>query len=112
MASGQTQVELQIYPVPEGWTGTINSELAVSMFGFIGFNDGSTGPEVDYNYGAGVSSKGSANFGGTFEIAIGENGGSGERVVGAFFGELNVAAPELGAATLLIEEGSFDVKHH
>jgi hypothetical protein len=109
MAAGQRQVELQVSPTPIGWTGNVNADAGGDIGGFIGFNDGTTGPETDFKYGAGFSSKGGA-YGGNFDITINENGGPGGRVTGTFFGMLNLAAGD-GPQQIEIIEGSFDVAH-
>lgn len=109
MASGQKQVELQISPTTVGWTGNVNADAGGDIGGFIGYNDGTAPPEVNFRYGAGTSSKGDA-FGGNYVIDVLENGGPGGRVKGTFSGMMNLGFGD-GPATMEVVDGYFDVAH-
>lgn len=109
MASGQKQVELQISPTTVGWTGNVNADAGGDIAGFIGYNDGTAPPEVNFRYGAGTSSKGDA-FGGNYVIDVVENGGPGGRVKGTFSGMMNLGFGD-GPSTMEVVDGYFDVAH-
>ena len=107
MSAGLRIIELQVGPVPPDWSGSINTSAGGDVAGFIGYNDGTAPPEVDFTYGAGVSSKG-GDYAGSWDITIDTNGGHGGRVSGSFYGTLNNYQ---GAGELEMKDGIFDIKY-
>ena len=100
IAGGTKQVEIQISGVTSDWVGYVDADTVGSIGGFIGYNDGTTPPDIPFKYGAG------GDYGGNYAIIIEENG---ERVIGEFSGILNIVPGQQGPEQIDMEDGFFDI---
>ncbi len=113
LVSGVNKVELQIGPVPEGWTGALTESTGGAITGFMGYNDGTGGEGVDFKWGAGTFQKGGGiDYGGSYSVEVTVNEGPGGRVQGEFDGILQILQGQDGSSEVPVEDGTFDVIHN